>query len=158
MAASGISTLGVKFGYSGTVSSTTPTSFTLLTRINEIGGITIEPEQIDASALEDEISRYIAGRADTGGSVSVTVNATAETIAEWKAVFTASKTAAASGTGIWFEVFSPQLSDGFFFIAQTPDEFPMPEMAQNELMTVEIPLTIVEYKGLATKVEPTAAA
>lgn len=155
MAAAGISTLGVKFGWADS-SDTTPTAFKLLTRINAIGGITVESEQIDASALEDYLTRYIAGRADTGGSCSVTVNATSDTIAEWKDVFTASQTATAQGGGLWFEVWSPYLSDGFFFIAQTPTEFPMPEQGQNELMTVEIPLTIVEYKGLATSVEPKA--
>lgn len=44
------------------------TSFKQLTRINAIGGINIEPEQIDASALEDAITRYVKGRADTDQS------------------------------------------------------------------------------------------
>lgn len=54
MAAAGLSTLGITFGY-GTeaTAGTKPTSFKQLTRINSIGGINIEPEQIDASALED---------------------------------------------------------------------------------------------------------
>jgi hypothetical protein len=33
----------------------------------------------------------------------------------------------------------------------------MPEIAQNELATVEIPMTIVEYHGLGTAVEPEAS-
>lgn len=99
----------------------------------------------------------MAGRADTGGSVSITVNATTDTITEWQAVFTASQTAVgANQAGLWFEVYSPYLAQAFFFIAQTPQQFPMPEIGQNELMTVEIPLTIAEYKGLDTAVEPTA--
>lgn len=54
MAAAGISTLGITFGYgTETTAGTKPTSFKQLTRINAIGGINIEPEQIDASALED---------------------------------------------------------------------------------------------------------
>ena len=46
MATAGISTLGITFGY-GTeaTAGTKPTSFTQLTRINAIGGVTIEPEQ-----------------------------------------------------------------------------------------------------------------
>ena len=75
MAAAGISTLGITFGYGKeTTAGTKPTSFKQLTRINAIGGINIEPEQIDASALEDAITRYVKGRADTGGSFAVTVN------------------------------------------------------------------------------------
>ena len=58
MAEAGLSTLGITFGY-GTeaTAGTKPTSFKQLTRINAIGGINIEPEQIDASALEDAITR-----------------------------------------------------------------------------------------------------
>ena len=52
MAAAGISTWGITFGYgTETTAGTKPTSFKQLTRINAIGGISIEPEQIDASAL-----------------------------------------------------------------------------------------------------------
>lgn len=70
MAAAGVSTLGITFGYgTETTAGTKPTSFKQLTRINAIGGINIEPEQIDASALEDAITRYVKGRADTGGSL-----------------------------------------------------------------------------------------
>lgn len=157
MAAPGISTLGVLFGW-GAAGDTKPDSFTLLTRINAIGGITVESEQIDASALEDTLTKYVAGRADTGGSVSVTVNATNDTIAEWEKVFNASNTALAAGqAGLWFEVYSPYLTKAFYFIAQTPTTFPMPEQGQNELMTVEIPLTIAEYKGLDEAKKPVAA-
>ena len=53
MAAAGVSTLGILFGYSAGTYDTKPSSFTLLTRINAIGGIALETEQIDASALED---------------------------------------------------------------------------------------------------------
>ena len=45
MAAAGISTLGITFGYgTETTAGTKPTSFKQLTRINAIGGISIEPE------------------------------------------------------------------------------------------------------------------
>lgn len=153
MAAPGISTLGVLLGYSATPSTTKPTAFTLLHRINAIGGISISPEQIDASALEDLVSRYVEGRSDTGGTVSITVNATDDTIEEWDKVFKASDEAGEEG--LWFEVYSPYLTKAFYFIAQTPSSFPMPEQGQNALMTVEIPLTIVEYKGLDTAQKPT---
>lgn len=85
MASAGVSTLGITFGYGvETTAGTKPTAFTRLTRINAIGGITIENEQIDASAVEDFITRYVRGRGDTGGSFPVTINFTAETVAEWE--------------------------------------------------------------------------
>lgn len=45
MAAPGVSTLGIKLGYG--IGSSLPSSFTWLTRINAIGGISLETEQID---------------------------------------------------------------------------------------------------------------
>lgn len=153
MAAAGISTLGITFGYgTETTAGTKPTSFKQLTRINALGGINIEPEQIDASALEDEITRYVKGRADTGGSFAVTVNFTSDTVKEWQDLITAYK-ALSGGKRMWFETIIPGVTNSFFVIAQPPEEIPQPEIGQNELLTVEMNLTIEEYKGLDTSVE-----
>ena len=122
-----------------------------MNRINAIGGITIDPEQIDASALEDEITRYVKGRADTGGTWTVTVNYTDETAKEWEDLITAYK-ALTGGKRMWFEVVSKDLTKGFFVIAQPPESIPMPEVGQNELLTIEMNLTIEEYKGTDTKI------
>ena len=71
----GLSTLGVVFGYAiETTAGTKPTAFATLERCNAIDGITITPEQIDASALEDTSTKYTSGRSDTGGSINVTFN------------------------------------------------------------------------------------
>ena len=54
----GISTLGITFGYGvEATAGTKPTTFTKLHRINNIGGITSAPAQIDAPALEDAVDR-----------------------------------------------------------------------------------------------------
>ena len=149
----GLSTLGITFGY-GVESNagTKPASFTQLDRINNIGGIAMSVEQIDASALEDYQTKYIAGRADTGGTWSVTVNFSDETATQWENLISAYNTAQASGKNLWFEVILPNQSDAFFVIAQPPQVLPMPEIGQNELLTVAISLTVVEYKGWDTKV------
>lgn len=156
MATAGISSLGITFGVGfEETAGEKPTKFTQLTRINAIGGINIEPEQIDASALEDYITRNIKGRADTGGSFSVTVNFTEETVAEWKKVI-ADFQALTGGKRAWFETIVPNIADSFFVIAQPPEEIPQPEIGQNELLTFEMPLTIEEYKGMDTTVAFTA--
>lgn len=63
----GLSTLGITFGYGvETTAGTKPSTFSQLDRINSIGGIAQDVEQIDASALEDLSTKYVAGRADTG--------------------------------------------------------------------------------------------
>lgn len=152
MAVAGLSSLGITFGYgTETTAGTKPTTFNTLTRINQIGGITIEPEVIDASALEDAVTRNIKGRADTGGTWAVTVNFTADTKKEWTDLIAAYK-ALTGGKRMWFEVLHPQLEDAFFVVAQPPEQIPMPETGQNELWTIEMNLTIEEYKGMDTKV------
>ena len=153
----GISTLGITFGYGvESTASTKPSTFTQLNRINNIGGITIEPEQIDASALEDAITRYVKGRADTGGSFPITVNFTPETKEELEALITAYK-GLSGGKRMWFETINPSFEDAFFVVAQPPEQIPQPEFAQNGLLTVDFNLTIEEYKGMDTKVAFTPA-
>ena len=135
-----------------TTAGTKPSAFTQLTRVNSIGGISIEPETIDASALEDTVEKSIAGRGSTGGQWEVVVNYTADTASEWETLISAYNTAALAGKQMWFEVIVPTLTDGFFVIAQPPQEVPMPELSQNELLTVTMNLTVVSYEGTSTKV------
>ena len=153
MAFAGMSTLGVTFGYGvEATAGTKPAAFTVLTRINNIAGITIENEQIDASALEDLVSRYIQGRADTGGTFPVSVNLTPETVTEWETLISAYQEAYAAGKRMWFETIVPGFDEAFFVVAQPPSVIPQPEFAQNELLVAEMNLTIEEYVGLDTKV------
>lgn len=153
MALAGISTLGITFGYGvEATAGTKPTSFTQLTRINAIGGIAIENEQIDASALEDMVSRYVQGRADTGGSFPVTVNLTPETVTEWEELISSYAEAKEAGKRVWFQTIVPGFEESFFVVAQPPTAIPQPEIAQNGLLTAEMGLTIEEYKGMEAKV------
>lgn len=152
---SGTSTLGVKLAYGiEATAGEKPASFTYLDRINNIAGIELSTEQIDASALEDDVTQYVKGRADLGGEWTVTVNMTDETIKQWQDLITASESAYKDGKRTWFQVISPYLKDAFYVCAQIPNAIPMPEFAQNELATVDMVLTINEYKGMDTKVLP----
>ena len=153
MALAGLSTLGITFGYGvETTAGTKPAAFTQLTRINSIGGISITPETIDASALEDQVEKSVAGRASTGATWEVVVNYTPDTATEWATLISAYNTGKASGYQTWFEVIVPSMSDAFFVIAEPAQEIPMPELGQNSLLTVTMSLTIVDYKGTSTKV------
>lgn len=155
MAVAGLASLGMRLGYAvESTKGTKPTAFTGLSRINTVGGITIDPETIDASAVEDRITRNIKGRANTGGSWAVTVNITDDTITEWTTLIAAYK-ALSDGKRMWFELYHPDLEKAFFVIAQPPEDIPMPEISQNVLLTVDMNLTIEEYKGLDTKVAVT---
>lgn len=56
----------------------------------------------------------------------------------------------------WFEVWHPTLNMAFYVIAQPPQKLPMPEIGQNELLTIDVTFTIVEYKGMLPAIEPAA--
>lgn len=157
MAFPGVSTVGIKFGYAvEATAGTKPETFTLLTRINQIGGITIENEQIDASALEDEFDRSISGRGSNGGSFTVTINATQETITEWTTLMAAYATAKAANKGMWFNTYVPGLQKSFFAVAEPPTMLPQPDFDQNGLLTMELTLVLNEYKGIGEGIVPTA--
>lgn len=150
----GVSSLGVRLGYAPeTTAGEKPSAFTWLERANSIGGISLETEQIDASALEDEISRYIAGRQDTGGTWEIGFNISDEVITLLETMMT-TYAGLSGGKKMWFEVWSPYLTKAFFVVAQPPKHIPMPEFSQNELQTVTLTLTIEEYKGMDTAIKP----
>lgn len=156
MAQAGISSLGVKLSYGiETTKGVKPSEFTVVHRINSIGGISIEPETIDASALEDTVTRSVAGRGTSAGNFTIGVNITNETIAEWRTVIEEYSEVMDDGLRVWWQVTSPSLAEAYFIAAQPPLEIPMPDIGQNELMVVEIPLTIDEFLGMDTKVTPT---
>lgn len=164
MADYGISTLGIKLSYGvETTAGTKPATFKTLTRINSIGGITAEPEVIDASALEDDKTHNIKGRDTISDTVAIVVNLTSETLAEWTDSTNgviAKYNALDGGKKMWFQVsYDGKLtkssnSQAFCFVAQPPSTFPMPESNQNELQTVEIPLVVEDVKGYANEVTP----
>lgn len=150
----GVSSLGVRLGYAPeTTAGEKPSAFTWLERANSIGGISLETEQLDASALEDEISRYIAGRQDTGGTWEIGFNISDEVITLLETMMT-TYAGLSGGKKMWFEAWSPYLTKAFFVVAQPPKHIPMPEFSQNELQTVTLTLTIEEYKGMDTAIKP----
>ena len=150
MAFAGVSTLGMDLGMGAWTSADTApaAAFTAMGRINAIGGIELSQESIDASAIIDKVSKYVEGRSDTGGEWTVTVNVTDATITEWEAV---------QGQTKWFEVYHPNLAKAWFVAAAVPATLPLPEVGQNELLTMEISLVVKQYYGLATKVAPTGS-
>ncbi len=138
----GISTLGITFWGAESptgIKITTAADYKQFTRINAIGEVTVEPENIDASALEDLYTRNVPGRSTLTDSLAITVNATDETLAEWKAVL---------GKKMCFMTIVPGLSDAFFVIANVPNKIPQPSLDQNGLLTVAMNCTIDDFIGL----------
>lgn len=152
----GLSTLGVKFSYGVETSpGKKPDTFYWLERCSEVAGISLETETIDVSTLEDFVSKYVAGRQDTGGTWEVTFNLTDDTIKQLEKMMTEAKNGLGEGNNTWFQVSHPDMQKAFFVIAQPGSQIPLPDFAQNEAMTGAISLAIQEYKGLDEKKEPT---
>lgn len=155
MADAGFSTLGVTLSYGvETVAGQKPTEFKLLTRINDIPEITVTPEAIDASTLEDKTTKNIAGRDTVTDTLGIVVNKTNETIKEWKDLITEYK-ALTDGKRMWFQEITPGITEAEFFVAQPPSQLPVTAKAQNTLSTMTMTLVIQEMIGSGEKVEPT---
>lgn len=143
----GLSTLGIKVYQAESVDGNKvadSSSYSQLTRINSIGEVSVSPETIDASALEDLESRFVAGRSTVTDALTITVNATEDTIAEWKAI---------AGKTICVMIDVPNMADAFFVIVQVPATLPMPALGQNELLTMAINCPVNKFIGLDEKVE-----
>ena len=152
----GVSSLGVTFSYGvETTKGMKPTAFTILSRINQIGDVTVETEAINASALEDKQTRNIPGRDTVSDTFTITVNKTDETIAEWEKVITDYQ-ALTEGKRMWFQTITPGFTKAEFVVAAPPSKLPISGKEQNSLLTMEINLTVDEMIGSDTKVEPTS--
>lgn len=149
MAAAGVSTLGIEVFQALSTDGNKVTDgsmYTQLTRINAIGGVDVTPETIDASALEDYISKSIAGRSSVSDSMAITVNATDDTIAQWKAIL---------NKKICLMVTVPDLTEAFFTILTVPSVIPQPSLDQNGLLTFDMNCTVNDFIGLDEAVEVT---
>lgn len=145
----GLSTLGITFGYA--VGSTKPASFTQLERIVSIGEMSVEPETIDVSCLEDYTSKFVAGRGSITDSLPVVVNLTDEVEAQWDALLTA-YAGRTTGQSMWFEIIIPGKTKAAFFKAAPPAKLPIPNMEQNASFQATINLTVEDLVGWDTKV------
>lgn len=152
----GVSTLGVKVGYA-LGGESVPSSGTVkwLERCNSIGSISLDTQTIDASALEDEITKTVAGRQDTGSTWAITWNMTDEVVTILETMISEYSSKSESQQ-MWLEVWSPNHTKAFWCAVQPPLHIPMPEFSQNALETIELQFAIVNYAGMADGIEPTS--
>lgn len=153
----GLTTLGMKVGYAvETVAGQRPAKFKWLQRADSIGGIDLPTENIDVSAIEDYQTRYAPGRQDSGGEWAIGFNYTDEVKAQLTEMIAAYNEGISAATPLkmWFTVWHPSLQSNFDVVAAPPQLIPMPEIGQNEKLVVSMTMTIDEYKGVGTKVEP----
>lgn len=149
MADYGLSTLGITLWAAESTAGTKITdadSYSRLTRINSIGELTIDPSTIDASALEDYVTKYVEGRGDVSDTYTITINLTNETESEWALIL---------GKKMCFLTKIPGLTKQIFVIATVPSKLPAPSLDQNGLLTVAINCTTNDFIGLDTAVAVT---
>ena len=115
----------------------------------------MDPENIDASALEDGQTRNIPGRDTLTDTMAVTVNKTNETLAEWEKLISEYKKLT-GGKRMWFQEITPGLDEAEFYVASPPTKIPKSGKEGNSLATMAMNLIIDVLIGSDTKVEPTA--
>lgn len=153
MAEAGVSTLGCEVYQAESTDQnkvTEGSAYKQLHRVNSIGEASVTPENIDASALEDKKTRYVKGRDTVSDAITVTINTTDETLAEWIEL---------QGKTICLFVNNPNIKNyGFFVVVTVPDNIPFSGVEQNSLQTLPINCTLNNYIGWDDKVEiPTTA-
>lgn len=147
----GLSTLGITVGYSDASGSSfdpKTATYTKLTRINSMGEVAIESETIDASALEDMLTKYIAGRGSVTDTLEIVVNYTDDTETEWNAIL---------GKQVAIETIIPGSTKAFFVLVTVPEQIPQPALDQNGLLTFTMNCVVNDFSkangyGLQTKV------
>lgn len=145
MAVVGLSTLGIKlYAAEAATGEKASSGYSQLTRVSSISGVEITPETIDASALEDVSKKYVAGIASVTDTLTVTINLTDDTEAEWAAIL---------GKQMCFMITAPGLAKAFFVIATVPGVLPMPSLEQNGVLTMGIGCTVNNFIGLEDAIE-----
>ena len=154
-----VSTIGVKFGYAvATTNGTKPTSFEWLESAKNIGGIDLTQETIDVTVLSKKIKEYAEGLADTGGAWNVTFGLDDGAVEELEKMLEAAATAKTGSKEIWWDVWFPSLSKSFYIIATPGTKIALPEIGVGAAAEVPLSLTVNQYHGLDTAVEPTKSA
>ena len=152
----GIATIDTLVGYAlEEESGVKPSDFVRLNRINTVAGIQIDRNNIDASAMDDNKTQYVIGRTDIDGNTfPVTVNLTSVTRAEWEHVFEIYEEREDEELRMWLEIYNPHMDEAFFVLVVPPVKFPLPEIAQNNILVADVNLGINDYIGMGEAIKP----
>lgn len=111
----------IKYAIEATAGTRPTASYTAIPSVKSIPGINTDVNTIDVTDLDQLVNlKYIAGLADSGGSLALTVNDTEAFRTVWKAMVAAYATAKGEGKGLWVEIAYPAASgfDSFYFPAE----------------------------------------
>lgn len=152
-----LSTLGVQLAYGvETIAGTKPETFTSITGIKSIPDLNPEPNSIQVTPLsETQYHQYVDGLKDISGALSFGANLTEAFITEWEAIYSAYTTAKETGKKVWFEIYHPELTKGFFFIGN-PSPLGLSAMEVDASLDINVYVVPTEVKGYDTAIKPTA--
>ena len=164
--ATSVSTTGVT-SIGGTLSYAIPTtpgvvpttagSFVELARIAELPELNEEASQVDLTAIKDSSKRYGLGRTDNGGSYSVTVLVSNDTIAQWEAVQTDQDDGNGGERDLCFQITLPDMTKSWFIFGRVPQKLSIPNITNgDDAVQINVPIIVSKNHGLDTKVEPTS--
>lgn len=145
-----ITTVGASVSYAvEATAGTRPTSgFTKIPDVNTAPEIALDVDALDASNIEDLITRYVAGRQDPGGAKAFTLNHTEAAITAWATLCTASATAKASGKLTWIQYKYPSpASKAFFFAIDPVTPLGNAGIEQNSVSTLNATFVVTKVEG-----------
>ena len=134
-----LSTAGIAIKYAPeTVAGTRPTgTYTTIAGIKSVSDLNPSPNAIDSTTFDDLVWKtYENGLKDFGGAITFTANFTDTFKTAWGTLCTAAGSAEGSGFAIWFEVYVPGLTKGFFFPA-SPSSIGMPAATVDSLIEIQ---------------------
>lgn len=150
-----ITTVGATVSYAvEATAGTRPVSgFVKIPDVNTAPEIALEVEQLDASNIEDTITRYCAGRQDPGTSKQFIINHTNTGLDAWlnasTGILKKASDGKAAGKLTWIQYSYPNATKSFFFAI---DPLPLGNggIEQNQVDTIPISFVVTKVEGWAT--------
>lgn len=111
-----LTTAGTKVGWAvETTAGTKPTSYEHLIGINSIPEINPEPNNIDATTLDELTQKvYVQGLKDQSSAIGFGANITQVLVDQWAAAVEAAKTAKAAGKKTWLAIKTTGINKAWF--------------------------------------------
>ena len=144
------STIGVKVKWaSETSAGSRPTSgYVEIPDIKSIPDISMTPNQIDVTNLQDKVRRFVPGVQDAGNNLQMTANYTRNLVSVWASMVSVAEAAWASGFATWFEIAIPNADS--FYIAGMPVALGMNSMAVDAVIEANLSIVPNQIAGWAT--------
>ena len=147
------STIGVKVKWAveTTIGSRPTSGYSEIPDIKSIPDISMTPNQIEVTNLQDKVRRFVPGVQDAGSNLQMTANYTRNLVTVWGSMVSAAETAWASGKATWFEIAIPNADS--YYIAGMPTALGVNSMGVDAVIETSlsvVPNQIVGWAAAST--------